>query len=326
MSKQIPFQQVLDELADSSTAFPARHLPRFSDLAPAEVQAALKVWTQFSTARKQNLLSRLNEAYESDTKLSFDSFAQALLDDPDAQVRAQALRLLVDNADVRLLPRLLQLLERDTDSVVRVAVARILGNFVERGELEEFPAAQARQVEDALLRVARADIPEVQRIAVEALGYSSRPEAIEEIQAAYHRHDPQWVATALFAMGRSADERWTDSILEQLGSSHALLRRRAAEAAGQLVLQEARQPLLAMLEEEDDDEVLVALIWSLSQIGGEDVRDTLEVLLDKTEDEELIAYLEEALENLDFTEDLERLDLLAFDPDDELPQAKKKKK
>jgi hypothetical protein len=59
-----------------------------------------------------------------------------------------------------------------------------------------------------------------------------------------------------------------------------------------------------------------AAIWSLSQIGGEDVQIVLEKLLDEAEDEDLIAFLEEALDNLAFTEDLDRFELMSFDPDD----------
>jgi len=60
---------------------------------------------------------------------------------------------------------------------------------------------------------------------------------------------------------------------------------------------------LRLLEDEDDDEVSGAAIWSLSQIGGEDVRTYLENLLDQSEDEEQTEFLEEALDNLSFTED-----------------------
>ncbi len=48
-----------------------------------------------------------------------------------------------------------------------------------------------------------------------------------------------------------------------------------------------------------------------------DARTYLENLLDATDDEEQVEFLEEALENLEFTEDLERFDLMAFDPEDE---------
>ena len=47
------------------------------------------------------------------------------------------------------------------------------------------------------------------------------------------------------------------------------------------------------------------------------MRTYLENLLDAVEDDdEQIAFLEEALDNLSFTEDLDRFELMALDPDD----------
>ena len=80
----------------------------------------------------------------------------------------------------------------------------------------------------------------------------------------------------------------------------------------------ARPLLFEIVEDEDDDDVFTAIVWSLSQIGGEDVRPFIETLLDQAEDDDTIEFLEEALMNLEFTEDMEGFDLLAVDPDDEL--------
>ena len=64
-----------------------------------------------------------------------------------------------------------------------------------------------------------------------------------------------------------------------------------------------------------------AAIWSLSQIGGEDARTYIEALLDQTEDDDdQIEFLEEALDNLSFTEDLDRFELMAIDPDADLEE------
>jgi hypothetical protein len=71
-----------------------------------------------------------------------------------------------------------------------------------------------------------------------------------------------------------------------------------------------------MLAEEEEPDITSAVIWSLSQIGGEDVRTYLENLLDQTDDDDQIEFLEDALDNLAFTEDLDRFDLLAFDPEE----------
>jgi HEAT repeat protein len=159
----------------------------------------------------------------------------------------------------------------------------------------------------------------VRRVALESLGYSSRPEVTTLIESAFHREDPAWQASALTAMGRSADERWDEEVIHSLVHVNDNVRKAAVQAAGELSLQLARPILLKMLGEEEDEGILNAAIWSLSQIGGEDVRTFLENLLDAIEeDDEQIAFLDEALDNLAFTEDLERFDLLAFDPDDEL--------
>jgi len=46
------------------------------------------------------------------------------------------------------------------------------------------------------------------------------------------------------------------------------------------------------------------------------VRIYLENLLDQSEDDEQIDFLEDALDNLAFTEDLDRFDLLSYDPEE----------
>jgi hypothetical protein len=72
-----------------------------------------------------------------------------------------------------------------------------------------------------------------------------------------------------------------------------------------------------MLEdEEEDDDVISATIWSLSQIGGEDARIYIVNLIENTEDEDLVAFLEDALENLEFNQEMDKFDLLALDEDD----------
>ena len=61
-------------------------------------------------------------------------------------------------------------------------------------------------------------------------------------------------------------------------------------------------------------------IWALSQIGGDDARIYILNLIENTEDEDLIELLEDALENLDFNEELNKFDLLTLDEDDELDE------
>jgi HEAT repeat protein len=118
-------------------------------------------------------------------------------------------------------------------------------------------------------------------------------------------------------MGRSADSRWDEEILQSLLNENQNVQDAAIVAAGELAIKEASPILLKLLmDAAEEGEVTNAVIWSLSQIGGEDVRVYIENLLDQTDDEEQIEFLEEALENLSFTEDLDRFELMALDPAD----------
>jgi len=314
----ISFQSVLDALVSDRPDFPRRYLQEFSDLGSLELKTLLDVWPRVKPSRKLTLLEELNALAETDTLVSFDDFARALLTDPEAEVRTRALRLLDEYEDPKIVPSYLDMLKSDPDVNVRVEAANALRLFVDLGELEEISEDIYHQVEDALLASANGeDDARVRRAALESLGYSSRPEVATLIESSFHRQDPAWQASALIAMGRSADERWAENVTRSLVHENDRIRKAAVQAAGELSLPPARPVLLKMLGEEEDDRILSSVIWSLSQIGGEDVRTYLENLLDQMEDDEQVAFLEEALDNLAFTEDLERFDLMSFNPEDE---------
>jgi len=313
----ISFQTVLDALLDGKKDFPRRYLKEFSDIRPLELKTLLDIWPGVTLSRKQTLLEQLKTVAETDTLVSFDDFGRALLTDPDPIIRTHAIRLLHESEDLKLVPTYLNMLKDDSDTTVRREAANVLNLFVDLGELDEIPDNIYHQVEDALLASANSeDDVRVRRTALESLGYSSRPEVITLIESAFHREDPHWQASALHAMGRSADDRWTDDVLHSLVNDDDRIRRAAVEAAGDLAIAPARPILLEMLSEEEEPDVTSAVIWSLSQIGGEDVRTYLENLLDQTDDDDQLEFLEDALDNLAFTEDLARFDLLAFDPED----------
>lgn len=318
-TEPLSFQKVLDSLVENRKEFPQQYLREFSDIGNHELKSLLDVWPRVALSRKLSLLDQLSALADHDTLVSFDDFARALLTDPDPQVRTRALRLLDESESVDLVPSYLDMLKNDPDIGVRAEAASALSIFVDLGELEEIAENIHRQVEDALLMaITSEDDVRVRRAALESLGYSSRPEVATLIESSFHREDPNWKASALVAMGRSADERWSDEVTRSLVSENDNIRKAAVQAAGELSLKSTRPLLLKMLGEEEDERVLSAVIWSLSQIGGEDVRTYLESLLDQIEDDDQIAFLEEALDNLAFTEDLDRFDLFSYDPDSEL--------
>ncbi len=313
-----PFQSVIASLLETGKPFPKKYLSLFSDIDPASLKLLLADWPRVSLTRKRTLLEDLDRLLSEDTIVSFDDFARALLTDPDAPVRAGAMRLLAECEDVKLLPIYEKILASDPEPEARAEAARVLNLFIDLGELDEIPEAALHRAEEALLAASRDDNPNVRRSALESLGYSSREEVPALIEAALQREDPDWQASALIAIGRSNEERWSEAVIRMMLSEDRNVRLEAVKAAGELSLPAARLPLINMLDEEEDSAILSAVIWSLSQVGGEDVRTYLENLAAQTEDDDELDFIEDALANLAFTEDMERFDILAIDPDEEL--------
>ena len=119
-------------------------------------------------------------------------------------------------------------------------------------------------------------------------------------------------------MGRSSDQRWKKQVLAKLHAPDDDIRSEAIHAAGELELASARPILLDSLEDEEDVELRRELIWALSKIGGEGVRAKLEEILEAEEDDEEADFIEEAMDNLSFTEDMSQFDLFDLDPDMEM--------
>lgn len=319
---ELNLQSVLDHLLDSKKDIPQGHLQFYSDLDPKSLRLFLDVWKNVPANRKLLLLDSLIAHLDEDTIVSYEEIGRSLLNDPNADVRAKALGLLAESDDPRLVDAILNIFQTDTDLAPRLRAAHLLGEFILMGELEELDEARLHKIEEALIAVIRSDEnPALRRQALEAFGYSGRDEAVAIIESGYEREDPLWVASALRAMGRSHDNHWNSSVTSRLIDADPRIRYAAAEAAGELSIEEAGPILLQMLEdEEEDDEVTMAAIWALSQIGGEDARAYILNLLETSEDEDVTDFLEGALENLDFNEELNKFDLLSLDEDDDLSE------
>ena len=309
---EIPFQKLLDSLLDVETPLNPRYLYRLSDLESPELEQLQMAWPNIPAWRRQALLEDIEELNENDMLLSFESLGRFALQDEDAKVRLLAVRILWEFEETSLIPVFSRLMISDSDSEVRAAAASALGRFVYAGELEELPQHTLHSIQETLLGVVNGSgAPEVRRSALESLGYSSRDEVTPLVEKAFASDDKYWKASALFAMGRSANQQWAPTILAMLDSTLPLLRSEAARAAGELEIAEATPHLLDLLDDPDDN-TRQASIWSLSQIGGEGVRDTLQTLYDETDNEQELELLESALDNLTFNESLQLVPMFDF--------------
>ncbi len=312
------FSTVLERLRNTNRPFPPASLFHLSDLSKPDLAALETVWADLPTERRHNLLQGLNDLAEANFEVSFDSVFRLGLEDEDSGVRATAIRALWESEDPTLIAPFIDFMQHDTDPMVRAAAASALGRFVYLGELEELTPPQKRRVEDTLLAVIEgSDELEVRRRALEAVSYSSRDEVPPLIVDAYKSDESQLRVSAVFSMGRNADRpRWSEQVRAELESAEPEMRFEAARAAGELELREAGTALAELLDDEDT-QVVEAAVWSLGQIGGDFARRTLTDLLENTEAEDEQDFLQEALDNLAYTDEVNAFTLFELGEDDE---------
>lgn len=317
MASDEAFDVVLARLRDTSQPVPMASLYHLSDLAARDQSALEALWPELSDERRQAIVLNLQEISEANFEVSFDSVFRLALEDESPDVRTVAIRALWDSEDPTLIAPFIDFMQHDPDPLVRAAAASALGRFVYLGEIDELPEAQAKRVQEMLLEVINGDDElEVRRRALEALSFSSRPEVAPLISAAYASDEAKLRASAIFAMGRTADADWAKQVRVELESPVPEMRFEAARAAGELELTDAG-PLLAELTNDPDQQVREAAIWSLGQVGGDFARETLTQLLEQAEDEDMQDFIEEALENLDFTDEMQAFSMFEFEPDGE---------
>jgi len=314
-TSQIPFEQVLDALLQEEGTIQPVNLFRLSSLEGKERDLLAERWPEIPVARRRTLIEELEAFAKDDALLCYEPIARIGLSDSDPEVRVISIRMLWDEESPGLENVLLNLHENDLDERVRAGAGSALGHFVYQGELDEIPGETLKVIEEQLLRTVHGpDSTLVRRRALEALGFSSRLEVTGLIENAFASPEDDWVISALFAMGRSADQRWAGDVLQMLNDENPLVRLEAVRAAGELEIKRAGPKVIELLDDADR-EVRGAAIWSLSQIGGEGAAEALEALLAENVDEEEVALLEEALDNLAFNEGLGAFDLFDFDED-----------
>ncbi len=315
MSDELSFITILADLQNLDQPFPAAQLYLLSDLGSQDVAMLERAWADIPLERRRALLQDLGEIGEASYEVNFEQVYRLGLEDEDAEVRVAAINNLWESEDPELMAPFIDLLKNDPDAGVRAAAASALGRFVYLGEIEAIRQSQARRVEDILLKTIQGDeLPEIRRRALESIAFSSRAEVPGLIEEAHASPELTFQVSAVFAMGRSADPRWSPQVLAEMESAEPELCFEAVRAVGELELAEA-VPELTRILEASDVQLREAAIWSLGQVGGDQAREVLLNLLEDADDDDR-DFIEDALENLTFHDDMLALPLMDLDEDD----------
>ena len=258
---------------------------------------------------------------------------QHLLDDPDAQVRGEAVACLWNSSDPEWIDVLIDKAKRDPDLDVRTRALSALGHYVFDGESAAYRAEwfdeeeeetvvgerDMQRVVNFLFETAqneRASVDE-RRYALESLAFLDDPEVDALIEWAYEQPDPRFRVSALFAMGRSGNLRWSEEVLAELHSANREVQYEAVRSAGELGLHEATDDLIRMARGRGVDKPLrLQAIYALGEAGDDRAFPILEELC-HARDRDVRDAAREAAEEWLMTSMAEQPD--ASDDDDSWP-------
>ncbi len=265
-------------------------------------------------SREEKLEWLANIEASDDTFTDYSSTILQFVDDPDVEVRAQAVRSLWDYPDAHLIDTLMDKAKNDPAQEVRSAALAGLGRYIYEGEMadyegegawpdlldEELSQEDFERTRDFLLSIARdaqASL-DARRSAMEALSFLSDGDVTDLIEQAYQDPDVQMKASAIFAMGRQGTVRWKNILLRELDSPVPELRYEAVLAVGESFLEEATPRLIQIAETTGDKDLSIAAILSLGKTGGDDALTFLdEWSASPDEDEDIHEAVEAALED-----------------------------
>lgn len=317
MSQTEDLKKLMYRIATDKNPFTDAELQLLSDADSRDIRAIMPLWSDIPEDKKRNFLDELYAKYENDTRVNYENFAIALLDDPSDLVKILGLLLLGENNQSKVADLVLRMATNSKDEDVQVGAISRLGHYIELFVNQEMAWPASKNVFDFLLSTAQDPNNRIAQAALKSLATFDDPILDDLIGKAFAHKESSWQEAAVYAAGKMSDQQWLGNILNALQHPDIDVRLAAVLVCGNNMISVARQPLIEMLDDEDNDEIFHNIVWSLSCIGGEDVRTVIEAIIAETEEELEIEMLEEALENLSLTEEMEQFDLFKFDADDE---------
>jgi len=304
-NKKNQFSDILSELRENNRELTYKEIQSFSDLSEENLAQFRQTWNLLSNKRKEMFFELLLVEFMSNTLMDFSEIALIGLNDEDPIIRRGSLKLLMDNRKSYFLDQLISISKQDPDTEVRLDAISTLGYFLMDMETAERGNNKAKKVLKALESLMESPDKLTRLRVMEALAYVDHPAIIPLVYASLTSNIDTEIASGLRAVQNSLNQRWAANVIENLDHPNPDVQYEAIKAVGELQLKRARNRILRLLAQFDqlDDDILDAAILTASQLGGNQVREMIEMIEEVFEDEEDMAELfEEAKSNLELVD------------------------
>ena len=296
-------EDYLSELAEKSETIKTSTLLELSGISGKELGNFSDTWRTFKSAAKVGILTRLTELAENDVQLDFTPVCKLSLSDPEPIVRKAALDGLWEVQDRTFIQPLIEILINDTDSDVKSSAAIALSSFAQMSQNGKLINRDSAKIFDALIQTIENDkeTDKVLSRTLEALGYFSDQRVDHTINQFHHDKNPLLRRSAIFAMGRNANQKWLDMILDDFSDKNPAIRFEALNAVGFLG-DESTVPYVIPFTKDPDIQIKLAALTSLGHIGGELAKREILTWIED-HDENIRDVAQNALTDIDFEQD-----------------------
>ena len=275
------------------------------DLTRSDAATLSSAWSSLRGETRWAVTRAAVEAAEADVTLQFGRLYRIATTDDDPRTRYAALTGLWEDEGSDLQDVLANLLESDPDTDVRAEAMSLLGKLASQHvDQDETPAfGELRQLVTRYARDKGAN-GVLRRRAIEAIGaFGAETDVVALLNDAYDDDDTAMKAAALYGMGRTGSQRWSEVLLRELASEDPELRFEAARACGHIGLEDAIPVLGARARDDEDAQARQAAIAALGEIGGAAATRHLRQLAQHAAETDL-DEIEAALEESQLTSDV----------------------
>ena len=269
-----------------------------SSLGAEEARRFRKTAGHLERSRRIELAQRLSELAEDQSELDLEPAMVALARDESSEVRRLAASSLWESVNADTVRLVLKMARDDRDLEVRETALISLASYALSFEVGKLRSTTGEELKTALQRMVRDEAEPllVRRRALEALGVFNEQPVRELIKWGFGHQDREVKTSAVYAMGRSADDFWLPEVMQALSSQDGELCFEAARAAGEIELTQA-VPRLNELTRVDDREVATNAAFALASIATEEAGMALKDL-SNSDDEFLSDLGKEAIQTL----------------------------
>ncbi len=266
--------EFLELVPDGNTKpVPYAALAELSGLSAPEARSLAATVESWGPEMARDMLSRLAGLTEDEPGVEFEAVFKACIGSEDSEVRRISVIALAESSDRTLAASFASLVLNDPELSVRVATAVAMSDLCTAAAAGRLHPNDGRLLREALSRVV-ADVSgdiELRRRALESLSAFRGEDIADLIGKAFGSGNSLLQQSALYAMGKSSEQRWLKSVTAELDAEDAAVRFEAVTALGEIGTEEHARTLKAALDD-TDLEVQVAAVVALEKLGGEQAR------------------------------------------------------